>query len=77
MFVCRLVPDNAVRPCQNTAACPDFWLLDDGDVAVIGTDITALANELPPEAGCAPHERIVKVPWALFIAAKANIPSQA
>lgn len=75
MFVRRLVPANAVRLCQNTVACPDIWELADGDFAVIGTDITALAGKLPPEAGCASHERIVRIPRALLVAAKANIPN--
>ena len=75
MFERRLVPAAAVLPCQSTNGCPDLWELVDGDFAVIGADITALAGELPPEAGCAPGERIVKIPRALLIAAKVNIPS--
>lgn len=75
MFVRRLVPAAAVSPCQSTYACPDLWELENGDFAVIGTDITELAGKLPPEAGCAPHERIVRVPRALLIAARENIPS--
>lgn len=75
MFVRRLVPAAAVRPCQSTYACPDLWELENGDFAVIGTDITEHAAKLPPEAGCAPYERIVRVPRALLIAARENIPS--
>jgi hypothetical protein len=47
----------------------------DGDFAVIGEDITALAGQLPPGAGCAPNERMVRVPRALLIQAKPAIPS--
>lgn len=75
MFVRRLVPAAAVLPCQNTSGCADIWEMKDGSFAIIGTDITALAGELPPEAGCAPDERIVRIPRALLVAAKANIPS--
>lgn len=76
MFVRRLVSANA-HPCKSTNGCPDLWEMDDGSFAVIGTDITALAGELPPEAGCAPGERIVRIPRQLLIAAKANIPNVA
>lgn len=75
MFVRRLVPSEAFRPCRSTYGCPDLWELADGDFAVIGTDITALAGQLPPDAGCAPHERMVKVPRALLVQAKSAIPS--
>lgn len=74
MFVRRLVATEAVRPCQSTYACPDIWELADGDFAVIGSDITELASQLPPTAGCAPYEKMVRVPRALLIAAKAAIP---
>lgn len=75
MFVRRLVSADAVHLCLNTNGCPDLWEMADGDFAVIGTDITALANELPPGAGCAPHERIVRIPRELLVKAKANIPN--
>jgi hypothetical protein len=76
MFVRRLIPAEAVRPCQSTYGCPDLWELADGDFAVIGEDLTALAPLLPPEAGCAPHERMVRVPRALLVQARAAIPRQ-
>jgi hypothetical protein len=76
MFLRRLIPAEAVRPCKGTYGCPDLWELADGDFAVIGEDITALAGQLPPEAGCAPNERMVRVPRALLVQAKPAIPSQ-
>lgn len=75
MFLRRLVPNSTVLPCQSTNGCPDLWEMADGDFAVIGTDITALAGNLPPEAGCSPDERIVRIPRSLLVAAKANIPN--
>ena len=57
LFVRRLVPPPA---CHGTYGCPDLWELADGDFAVIGEDITALAAQLPPGAGCAPTERMVR-----------------
>ena len=75
-FLKRLAPESAgsVVRCYGTAGCPDIWQLDDGDFAVIGADITQHASELPPSAGCAPHERMVKIPRRLLVQAKAHIP---
>ena len=75
MFARRLVSIESVQPCRSTYGCPDIWELADGNFAVIGEDITACANQLPPSAGCAPHERMVRIPRALLVRAKSEIPS--
>lgn len=51
---------------------PDIIELDDGSIAVIGTDITdELGREPLPDARCAPDERIARIPRnTLFHAAK-------
>lgn len=72
MFLRRL-GNNPLR-CSGSSGCPDIWELDGGDFAIIGTDITHLAESLPPSAGCAADERIVKIPRRLLIAAKQDIP---
>lgn len=77
MFARRLVPAADIRPCESTYACPDLWELSDGNFAVIGTDITSDAGLLPADAGCGPHERIVRIPRELLVRAKANIPNEA
>jgi hypothetical protein len=65
------------RPaCHNTFACPDIFELADGDFAIIGSDITNEAGKLPPDAGCAPHERIVRIPRALLVHARGDIPER-
>jgi len=77
MFIRRLNPEplNADAPqCYSTYGCPDLWELADGDFAVIGADITVLAAQLPPGAGCAPEERMVKIPRRLLVGAKPHIP---
>lgn len=53
MFARRLLPTEAILPGRSTSGCPDLWELADGDFAVIGEDITACADKLPPPAGCA------------------------
>lgn len=74
MFTRRL---GITTPEQNFCAksCPDILELVDGDFAIIGEDITAIAaGSLPPESGCSPEERIVRVPRALLMRAKSDIP---
>ncbi len=77
MFLRRIGPEpdaNAVQ-CSGCRGCPDIWELDNGDFAIIGMDITASAiSNLPPTAGCAPDERIVRLPRNLLMNAKRHIP---
>lgn len=55
--------------------CPDVWELANGDVAVIGRDLTGeYAGRLPDGAMVAPDERLVVVPRATLLAAKEDIP---
>jgi hypothetical protein len=74
-FVKRIGP-GPHQYCANTVGCPDIWELDDGDFAVIGVDITAAAEMLPPTAGCGPDERIVRIPRKTLVFAKSDIPNQ-
>ena len=76
MFVRRIGPgaSAAVQNCYGTYGCPDLWEMEDGDFAVIGTDITEHASKLPPTAGCAPTERMVRIPRKLLVQAKPHIP---
>jgi hypothetical protein len=55
--------------------CPDIWELDNGDVAVIGRDLTpAYLHRLPESVTIAADERVVIIPRSMLIAAKADIP---
>lgn len=76
MFVRRIGPteDRAPQNCHGSYGCPDIWEMADGDFAIIGADITEHAAKLPPTAGCAPNERMVRIPRHLLIHAKAHIP---
>lgn len=57
------------------ASCPDMWELDNGDVVVIGTDLTeAYGERLPDGVSVDPGERLVVIPRATILAAKADIP---
>ncbi|NMO56708.1 hypothetical protein HH310_36735 [Actinoplanes sp. TBRC 11911] len=56
-------------------SCPDVWELDNGDVVVIGTDLTAsYESRLPDGVTIDPGERLVVIPRATILAAKADIP---
>ncbi|WP_433239311.1 hypothetical protein ACQPYK_32430 [Streptosporangium sp. CA-135522] len=53
---------------------PDIIELDDGNFAVIGTDITDQIGINPlPDARCAADERVVKISRATLISAKTDI----
>jgi hypothetical protein len=55
--------------------CPEMWILDNGDVAVIGTELTsAYAGRLPIGVGISPGERLVVIPHSTIVSAKADIP---
>ncbi|MUN37130.1 hypothetical protein [Actinomadura litoris] len=57
--------------------CPDIWELDNGDVAVIGRDLTdSYRSRLPGDASVASDERIVILPRGTLIAAKHDIPDE-
>jgi hypothetical protein len=55
--------------------CPDIWELDNGDIAVIGRDLTGLyASRLPAGVNLAADERMVIIPRRTLVSAKADIP---
>jgi hypothetical protein len=78
MFIRRLgqPPQANGVLCAGCQGCPDIWELDNGDFAVIGLDMTALAGRLPPTAGCGPNERMVRIPRNVLVAAKRDIPDR-
>ena len=64
---------------DNTSAspsCPDIWELDNGDVAIVGRDLTeSYAHRLPVGVYVGVDERLVIIPRNMLIAAKPDIPS--
>jgi hypothetical protein len=55
--------------------CPDIWELDNGDIAVIGRDLTAnYAATLPADVTLGQDERLVVIPRVTLTTAKADIP---
>lgn len=55
--------------------CPDIWELSNGDVAVIGRDLTGVYGAALPEGvSLRGDERVVVVPGSMLSAAKADIP---
>jgi len=56
-------------------SCPELWELDNGDVAVIGTELTAAyKGRLPADVSIDPGERLVVIPRSTIVSAKADIP---
>ena len=76
MFTTRLGPDPHANGAKSAGCqgCPDIFELENGDFAIIGADITAAADKLPPSAGCGPDERIVRIPRKTLVLAKQDIP---
>lgn len=75
-FMRRLGSDPHANGKQTVACqgCPDLWELEDGDIAVIGIDITEAAEgKLPATASCGSDERIVRVPRDVIISAQGDI----
>lgn len=76
-FLRRIGPDPHANGAQSAALkkCPDIWELTDGNFAVIGIDMTELAEgALPPTASCGPDEKIVWIPRDLLVNARPEIP---
>jgi hypothetical protein len=56
-------------------SCPDIWELDNGDIAVIGRDLTeSYTSRLPGDVSVAKDERLVIIPRETLISAKVDIP---
>ena len=78
MFIRRLgIERGAPQVCAGGRTCPDILELANGDFAIIGRDITQHAAELPVGSGCGPDERMVRIPRALLVRARADIPTEA
>ena len=78
LFARRLGPDPHADGAQTYACkgCPDIWELENGDFAIIGSDITdQTADKMPASASCGPDERIIRIPRRTLVLAKADIPS--
>lgn len=59
---------------SGNTGCPDVWELDNGDVAVIGADLTtSYEGRLPDGVTVDPSERLIVIPRATIVA-KADIP---
>jgi hypothetical protein len=55
--------------------CPDIWQLDNGDIAIVGRDLTvAFADRLPADMRIGADERLVVIPGNMLAAAKPDIP---
>lgn len=74
----RRLGKSALELGDTTASpsCPDIWELSNGDVAVIGRDLTdSYAARLPEGVNVGPDERLVVIPRNMIVAAKRDIPN--
>lgn len=64
-----------LKVTTGNASCPDIWELDNGDIAVIGSNLTeAYAGRLPPGVSIDPGEGLVVIPRVMLVSAKDDIP---
>jgi hypothetical protein len=62
---------------DNVPSCPDIWELDNGDVAVIGRDLTAAyVTRLPAGVSVGDDEKLVVIPGNMMRSAKVDIPDE-
>ncbi|MFD3499128.1 hypothetical protein [Streptomyces sp. NPDC058678] len=74
-FKQRLGKTPQERITTGTPDCPDIWELANGDIAVIGRDLTqSLGRNLPDGVSIGSDERLVVIPRNMLIAAKPDIP---
>jgi hypothetical protein len=77
-FVRRLGMHPAKMPDEPTdgkVGCPDIWEMSNGDMAVIGRDLTEVyADRLPDDVTVVHDERLVVIPRSTMLAAKRDIP---
>jgi hypothetical protein len=60
---------------DNRDGCPDIWELSNGDIALVGRDVTtSFAGRLPEDVKVAKDERVVVIPRSMIVAAKPDIP---
>ncbi len=58
-------------------SCPDIWELANGDIAVIGRDLTAdYASRLPDGVYIGADEKLVVIPGVMLRAAKTDIADE-
>jgi hypothetical protein len=54
--------------------CPDIWELDNGDIAVIGPDLTAsYTGRLPDDLVISPGERLIVIPRVTMMSAQRDL----
>jgi hypothetical protein len=63
-----------VGDSRTTQDCPEIWELDNGDIAVIGRDVTsAYTDRLPPGVSVGSDERLVIISGRMLSSAKPDI----
>jgi hypothetical protein len=57
------------------ASCPEIWELDNGDIAIIGTELTkSYKARLPHGVSIDPGESLIVIPRSTIVSAKSDIP---
>ena len=60
--------------CPTGYICPQIWELENGDIVVVGEDITDRVNDkLPSKVSLGERERVVLIPRTVLESASAHI----
>src|ERR1700722_4328421 len=75
-FACRLGKSaHELGTTAGEASCPEMWELDNGDIAIIGTELTsAYRDRLPPGVSIDAGEGLVVIPRSTLVSAREAIP---
>jgi hypothetical protein len=72
----RRLGQNGVNLCSSGHSCPQILEMNDGDFAGVGQDITDEAvRSMLPGPGVGPQERVIRIPRAVLVAARTEIPA--
>ena len=75
MFLRRLGQFEGTQ-CSSGHYCPQILEMVDGDYAAVGPDITDEAvKAMPPGPGIGPKEGAVRIPRAVMIAVRTELPA--
>jgi hypothetical protein len=58
--------------CSEGSNCPDLFELENGDFAIIGTEV-GTRLQIPADAGCSDAERVVMIPREVLLSAMRDL----
>lgn len=77
MILKRRLDEVVGRTCDFAGDCPSVWELDNGDIIIVGKNVTnEIRAQLPLNSGVGPDEEVVLIPRSVFVSTKADIVNE-